>query len=43
MQYAPYLRNYIATLSALSFGRFEGTADTAGELLKKIFTTAVEL
>jgi nuclear cap-binding protein subunit 1 len=43
LQYAPYLRNYIATLSVLSFARFEGTNDPAGGLLKEIFTTAVEL
>jgi len=43
LQYAPYLRNYIATFSVLSFARFDGANDPAGELLKNIFTTAVEL
>ncbi|KAF8629608.1 hypothetical protein AX15_003350 [Amanita polypyramis BW_CC] len=38
--YSPYLRNYLNTLSAVSFSRFEGSSDPAAELLKKTWNVA---
>lgn len=38
--YAPYLRTYVNTLETVSFGRFEGVTDPAGDMLKKIWNIA---
>ncbi|KAF6762456.1 cap binding protein 80-PB [Ephemerocybe angulata] len=38
--YAPYLRTYVNTLETVSFGRFEGVSDPAGDTLKKIWNVA---
>ncbi|KAK2462294.1 hypothetical protein APHAL10511_005600 [Amanita phalloides] len=38
--YSPYLRNYLNTLSTVSFAKFEGSSDPAAELLKKTWNVA---
>ncbi|RXW20034.1 hypothetical protein EST38_g5825 [Candolleomyces aberdarensis] len=38
--YAPYLRTYVNTLYTVSFSRFDGVEDPAGDMLKKIWSIA---
>ncbi|KAJ4471983.1 MIF4G like-domain-containing protein [Lentinula aciculospora] len=39
--YSPYLRNYAATFTAVSFARFEGQSDPATDLLQKIWDISI--
>ncbi|KAJ3864570.1 MIF4G like-domain-containing protein [Lentinula novae-zelandiae] len=39
--YSPYLRNYAATFTAVSFARFEGQSDPASDLLQKIWDISI--
>ncbi|KAK7051321.1 Nuclear cap-binding protein subunit 1 [Paramarasmius palmivorus] len=39
--YSPYLRNYAATLSTVSFARLEGSKDPAAEMLQRIWNVAI--
>ncbi|KAF9076688.1 MIF4G like-domain-containing protein [Rhodocollybia butyracea] len=39
--YSPYLRNYAATFTAVSFARFEGQSDPVSDLLQKIWNVSI--
>jgi nuclear cap-binding protein subunit 1 len=41
LQYAPYLRNYSATLTTISFTKLEGLNSPAVEMLKKTLNVAI--